>query len=337
LAGGIVIGTTGEHPFFARGRGWVPACELRAGDEVRLLEPGWVAVEGLESAGRHETVYNLEIEDDHTYFVGGEEWGCAVWVHNTCTPQELAQYAAMEVDKNLHPMARLAARELIGDHLREIGATRSVYLFQLYKQQVRQEALDAARSHYGDPYRREMAAQTLANLPYPKGRVLTQVDFENSAIKSMRRHYEKQAATDGTPRPGVNLDFGRPPAWWDNQILIRAYNAHLGEQILELNRLSVFHPETLTANLANYPQLTAPPSLVQYMRNQANQYMLGERPVAQYTGQQFAAAHTLDSVAGGYFWKFIGYRDHRANSTIGSRWNAGRVDQINPGQFHWGN
>jgi hypothetical protein len=29
-----------------------------------------------------ETVYNLEVEGDHTYFVGSDEWGFAVWVHN---------------------------------------------------------------------------------------------------------------------------------------------------------------------------------------------------------------------------------------------------------------
>jgi hypothetical protein len=27
-------------------------------------------------------VYNLEVESDHTYFVGGEDWGFDVWSHN---------------------------------------------------------------------------------------------------------------------------------------------------------------------------------------------------------------------------------------------------------------
>jgi len=28
-------------------------------------------------------VYNLEIEGDHTYFVGCVEWGFSVWAHNS--------------------------------------------------------------------------------------------------------------------------------------------------------------------------------------------------------------------------------------------------------------
>ena len=79
---GRVIGTTHEHPFFVRGRGWTKAQELRVGDDVRRMGPGWATVEAVSDTGRLETVYNLEIEDDHTYFVGCDEWGFAVWAHN---------------------------------------------------------------------------------------------------------------------------------------------------------------------------------------------------------------------------------------------------------------
>ncbi|HEY1190682.1 MAG TPA: polymorphic toxin-type HINT domain-containing protein, partial [Gemmata sp.] len=82
LPGGIVIGTTGEHPFFVRDKGWTAAQELRPGDELALMAPGWVKVEGIEDTGRIDTVYNLEVEDDHTYFVGCDEWGFSVWAHN---------------------------------------------------------------------------------------------------------------------------------------------------------------------------------------------------------------------------------------------------------------
>jgi len=80
---GRVIGTTHEHPFFVRGRGWTKAQELRVGDDVRLMGPGWATVEAVSDTGRLETVYNLEIEDDHTYFVGCDEWGISVWAHNS--------------------------------------------------------------------------------------------------------------------------------------------------------------------------------------------------------------------------------------------------------------
>ena len=76
------VGTTHEHPFFVRGRGWVNANQLRVGDELRLLEPGWVRVEGIREDDSVVSVYNLEVEDDHTYFVGDITWGWNLWAHN---------------------------------------------------------------------------------------------------------------------------------------------------------------------------------------------------------------------------------------------------------------
>jgi len=80
--GGKVVGTTAEHPFNVKGKGWTPAQELRAGDEIRLMGKGWTTVEGIADSGLITTVYNLEIEGDHTYFVGCVEWGFSVWAHN---------------------------------------------------------------------------------------------------------------------------------------------------------------------------------------------------------------------------------------------------------------
>jgi hypothetical protein len=78
-----VIGTTAEHPFYAADKGWVPAKELRLGDRVLLESGNWLPVDGVADSGRVETVYNLEVEGDHTYFVGDPGWGFAVWAHNT--------------------------------------------------------------------------------------------------------------------------------------------------------------------------------------------------------------------------------------------------------------
>jgi hypothetical protein len=77
-----LIETTAEHPFFAEDKGWTPTTMLEIGDRIRLERDGWVRVDGVADSGRVETVYNLEVEDEHTYFVGGEEWGFAVWAHN---------------------------------------------------------------------------------------------------------------------------------------------------------------------------------------------------------------------------------------------------------------
>jgi hypothetical protein len=80
--GGRLIGTTAEHPFYVADRGWLPAAELRIGDWVVAERGDPIRVEGIADSGRVETVYNLEVEDDHTYFVGEESWGFAVWAHN---------------------------------------------------------------------------------------------------------------------------------------------------------------------------------------------------------------------------------------------------------------
>ena len=81
--GGRVIGTTAEHPFFVEDKGWTPAFDLRIGDRVLLEDGKCLRVEGVADSGRVETVYNIEVENDHTYFVGEQNWGWAVWSHNT--------------------------------------------------------------------------------------------------------------------------------------------------------------------------------------------------------------------------------------------------------------
>lgn len=70
---GRAIGTTAEHPFFARGKGWTKAQDLRPGDELRLEAPGWLPVEAVAHTGRVEAVYNVAVEDDHTDFVGNDD------------------------------------------------------------------------------------------------------------------------------------------------------------------------------------------------------------------------------------------------------------------------
>ncbi len=74
---------TAEHPFYVYGKGWVPLREIRQGDWLRT-ERGWIEVNAVNDTGRWETVYNVRVADNHTYFVGKDESGSAVWAHNTC-------------------------------------------------------------------------------------------------------------------------------------------------------------------------------------------------------------------------------------------------------------
>ena len=74
------IDTTTNHPFFVIDRGWVAAGDLVEGDEVYLIDGSTAVITGSELEQLSETikVYNLEVADFNTYFVGDE----AVLVHN---------------------------------------------------------------------------------------------------------------------------------------------------------------------------------------------------------------------------------------------------------------
>ena len=66
--------------FNVSGRGWVAAGDLNVGDEVYLIDGSAAYVTGAELEQFEEpvTVYNLEVDDFHTYFVGDK----AILVHN---------------------------------------------------------------------------------------------------------------------------------------------------------------------------------------------------------------------------------------------------------------
>ena len=76
-----IISTTNEHPFFVHQDWWRGASDLKAGDQLELLEGGIVEVTGVRVDAELATTYNFEVADVHTYFVGK----LGVWVHNTCS------------------------------------------------------------------------------------------------------------------------------------------------------------------------------------------------------------------------------------------------------------
>jgi hypothetical protein len=80
--GGRRVGTTGEHPFWVRGKGWLQADQVVAGDHLVGHDDQWVVVDAVERTEEYQTVYNLRVADSHTYFVGCAEWGFSLWAHN---------------------------------------------------------------------------------------------------------------------------------------------------------------------------------------------------------------------------------------------------------------
>ena len=93
--------TTAEHPFWVKNVGWTEVSNLRPGHILEICDPDgrddedrcmagletlalsgerWTAtVIDVQETEHRFTVYNIEVEDFHTYFVGAH----GVFVHNT--------------------------------------------------------------------------------------------------------------------------------------------------------------------------------------------------------------------------------------------------------------
>ncbi len=81
------IVTTPEHPFWEMNREWCSAIEIRAGDILKLANGKTAIVSKVysETLSSPVTVYNFEVEDYHTYYVGED----SVLVHNWCDPKKI--------------------------------------------------------------------------------------------------------------------------------------------------------------------------------------------------------------------------------------------------------
>ncbi len=79
---GEIIQCTETHPFQVKGKGWVDACELVPGDVVYTKDWNTATVNsiGLLELDEPVEVFNFEVEDCHTYFVGN----LSILVHNGC-------------------------------------------------------------------------------------------------------------------------------------------------------------------------------------------------------------------------------------------------------------
>ena len=89
---GEEIVTTDNHPFYVQGRGFIDAGKLLIGDKLISSKGEDLSVDSCytEECEDSMTVYNFQVEDYHTYFVGQS----AVWVHNAGE-----NYASLEPDK----------------------------------------------------------------------------------------------------------------------------------------------------------------------------------------------------------------------------------------------
>ena len=164
---GEEIVTTVDHPFYVKNQGFVKAGELAIGDELLDPNKNILLVENFDVELTEEPVkvYNFQVEDFHTYYVGEN----GVWVHNSsCTPAK--KYLA-EVDKETGD--RLYKRTLEDGNEYQVRYTKG---------------------ENGDYYARFEDFATHPDFPeavYPskKGLVLTGVEKED--LRMMLKNYGK--------------------------------------------------------------------------------------------------------------------------------------------------
>ncbi|UTH01512.1 HNH endonuclease [Macrococcoides canis] len=80
LTNGETIQSTPQHLYFTMNRGFIVAEALTDGDTL-LCQNQLIRIKSIETKDMATSVYNFEVEDYHTYFVGN----VSVLVHNDCT------------------------------------------------------------------------------------------------------------------------------------------------------------------------------------------------------------------------------------------------------------
>ena len=66
-----MICITTNHPFYTEIGEWVEAINLKLGDKILHVDGEYHEVKTLEQSDYSTTVYNFEVENDHTYFAEG--------------------------------------------------------------------------------------------------------------------------------------------------------------------------------------------------------------------------------------------------------------------------
>jgi RHS repeat-associated protein len=77
--GDQTIESTFNHPFWVDGKGWTFVKDLKPGDLLVQSDGNTLKIDSIELEHKQATVYNMTVDDFHTYFVSN----LGIWVHNT--------------------------------------------------------------------------------------------------------------------------------------------------------------------------------------------------------------------------------------------------------------
>ncbi|WP_430191112.1 polymorphic toxin-type HINT domain-containing protein [Paenibacillus jamilae] len=76
--GDQVIESTYNHSFWVEGKGWTFAKDLKVGDLLVQNDGNTLKIDSIELLHKQAMVYNMTVEEFHTYFVSD----LSIWVHN---------------------------------------------------------------------------------------------------------------------------------------------------------------------------------------------------------------------------------------------------------------
>lgn len=101
-----VIHTNKKHPFFTEEQGFLPVAQLKIGMHVLRADERYGVITGYRVVPGSAVMYNLEVEQDHTFTVGSGEWV----VHNcggdVNLPEDKFKYFFGEATGSEHNLAR---------------------------------------------------------------------------------------------------------------------------------------------------------------------------------------------------------------------------------------
>ncbi|MFC2531400.1 polymorphic toxin-type HINT domain-containing protein [Segatella oris] len=143
-----IIETTAEHPFLTE-NGWKDAAELQTGDRIKSRNEEDVEIKDVKFSYKPRKVYNFEVSNWHTYFVGALQW----LVHNAkkCLsklPQQIHHFATNKSKKYTKQFEKIAKKfklDLNGSWNKEALPHRGRHPYN-YHEWVLKEMKDASKA-----------------------------------------------------------------------------------------------------------------------------------------------------------------------------------------------
>ena len=147
LVNGEEIISTLTHPFYSPVKGWTEACRLRAGDILVTVNGEYVVVEQIqhEILEKPIAVYNFQVEDYHTYYIGSE----GILVHNSCS---MASSLPLDGTQMNSSDALQLAEDFLGRGYSELSPGRFVSGDSYRQVRLTDSDLSIINNHAGAPH-----------------------------------------------------------------------------------------------------------------------------------------------------------------------------------------